>query len=152
METLLGWVLSGNTGVRGSSENVSTHVLKFICAGEVSESTRDNCLIDSVKQFWQIKETSGMAVTDSDLYDQFSELIRFKDKHYVVKLLWKQENNTLPDNYQPSLQRLKSLHRKLSKDTNLFRQHDEIIQIQEREGIIEPVSINVTARSPGTVH
>ena len=42
--------------------------------------------------------------------------------------------------------------RKLSKDTNLLRQYDEIIQIQEREGIIETVPINVTARPPGTVH
>ena len=44
------------------------------------------------------------------------------------------------------------MHRKHSKDTNLLRQYDEIIQIQEKEGIIEPVPINVTARSPGTVH
>ena len=92
-----------------------------------------------------------MRVTDNDLCDQFSKSIRFKDKHYVVKLLWKQENNTLQDNYKPSLQRLKSLHRKLSKDTNLLHKYDEIIQ--EKEGIIEPVSINVSyPRSPGTVH
>ena len=49
METLLGWVLNGNVGVRGSSEYVSMHILKVSCVGEVSESTRDNCLIDSVK-------------------------------------------------------------------------------------------------------
>ena len=49
METLLGWVLNGNVGVRGSSEYVSTHILKVSCVGEVTESTRDNCLIDSVK-------------------------------------------------------------------------------------------------------
>ena len=40
-----------------------------------------------------------MRVTDNDLCDQFSKSIRFKDMHYVVKLLWKQENNTLQDNY-----------------------------------------------------
>ena len=40
METLLGWVLSGNTGVRGSSEYVCTHVLKVSCVGEVSETTK----------------------------------------------------------------------------------------------------------------
>ena len=44
------------------------------------------------------------------------------------------------------------MHRKLSKDTNLLRQYDETIQIQEKEGITEPVPINVTARSPGTVY
>ena len=70
-----------------------------------------------------------MGVTDNDLFDQFSRSIRYKNKHYAVKLPWKQENNTLPDNYQPSLQRLKSVYRKLSKDTNLLRQYDEIIQI-----------------------
>ena len=118
----------------------------------MNESTRGNCLIDSIKQFWQIEGASVMRVTDNDLYDQFSNLIRFKNKHYVVKLPWKQQNNTLPDNYQPSLQRQKSLHRKLSKDTNLLRQYDGTIQIQEKEGIIEPVPINVTARSPGTVY
>ena len=51
MEALLGWVLSGNTGVRGSSEYVSTHVLKVSCVGKVNESTTDNCWIDLVKQF-----------------------------------------------------------------------------------------------------
>ena len=61
-----------------------------------------------------------MEVTDNDFYDQFLKSIRFEDEHYVVKLPWKQENNTLPDNYQPSLQRLKSLRRKLSKDTNVL--------------------------------
>ena len=70
METLLDWVLGGNTGVRGS-----------------------------VKQFWQIEEASEMRVTDNDLCEQFSKSVRLKDKHYVVKLLWKQENNTLQDNY-----------------------------------------------------
>ena len=68
METLLGCVLSGNTGVRGS-EYVSTHVLKVSFVDEVSESTRRNCLIDSIKQFWQIEEASEMGVTDNDLYD-----------------------------------------------------------------------------------
>ena len=98
METFLGSVLSGNTGVRGSSEYVSTHVLKVSCVGEVSETTRDNCLIDSFKQFWQIEEASERGVTDNDLHDQFSKSIRFKNKHYVVKLLWKQDNNNLSDN------------------------------------------------------
>ena len=88
----------------------------------------------------------------SGIYDQFLKWIRFKDKHCVVKLPWKEENNTLPDNYQPSLQRLKSLHCKLSKDTNISRQYDEIIQIQEKERIVVLVPINATPRSPGTVH
>ena len=127
--TLLGWVLSGNTGMTVSSQYVITHVLKVSCIGEVSESARDNCLIDSTKQCWQIEEASEMGVTDNDLFDQFSKSIRYKNKHYAVKLPWKQENNTLPDNYQPSLQGLKSVYRKLSKDTNLLRQYDEIIQI-----------------------
>ena len=86
METLLGWALSGNTGVRGSSQYVSTHVLKVNCVGEASETTRDNYLIDSVKQFWQTEEASDMGVTDNDLYDQFMKSIRFKSKHYVLKL------------------------------------------------------------------
>ena len=46
MEVLLGWISSGNTAVKGSPEYVSTHVLKVSCVGELSESTRDNCLID----------------------------------------------------------------------------------------------------------
>ena len=46
METLLGWISSGNTEVKGSPEYVRTHVLKVSCVGELSESTRDNCLID----------------------------------------------------------------------------------------------------------
>ena len=95
METLLGWVLNGNVGVRGSSEYVSTHILKVSCVGEVSESTRDNCLIDSVKQFWKIEGVPDMGVTDNDFYDQLWKPKRFKDK-----LPWKQENNALRDNYQ----------------------------------------------------
>lgn len=38
-----------------------------------------------------------MEVTDNDIYDQFSKSIKFKDKDYVVKISWKQENNTLPE-------------------------------------------------------
>ena len=50
--TLLGWVLSGNTGMTVSSEYFITHVLKVSCVGEVSESAIDNCLLDSTKQCW----------------------------------------------------------------------------------------------------
>ena len=62
--------------------------------------TRDNCLLDSVKQFWQIEEASEMGVTDNDLYDQFTKSIRFKDKHYIAKPSWKQENNTYLERYK----------------------------------------------------
>ena len=34
----------------------------------------------------------------SGIYDQFLKWIRLKDKNCVVKLPWKEENNTLPDN------------------------------------------------------
>ena len=50
--TLLGWVLSGNTGMTVSSEYFITHILKVSCVGEVSESAIDNCLLDSTKQCW----------------------------------------------------------------------------------------------------
>ena len=62
---MLGWVLSENTGVRGSFRYVSTHVLKVSCVGKLIGSTRDNCLIDSAKQFWQFEEASEMGVTDN---------------------------------------------------------------------------------------
>lgn len=38
-----------------------------------------------------------MEVTDNDKYDEFSKSIKFKDKDYVVKISWKQKNNTLPE-------------------------------------------------------
>lgn len=33
----------------------------------------------------------------NDIYDQSSKSIKFKDKDCVVKISWKQENNTLPE-------------------------------------------------------
>ena len=67
-----------------------------------------------------------------------NQLKRDKDGCYETSLLWKQEQKHRPGNNKAgSIARLNNLIKKLQKDEKLFNKHDEIIQDQIKEGIVE---------------
>ncbi len=63
--------------------------------------------------------------------------IRFNGERYKVKSEISDEN--LPDNYDLCFKRLKSLQVRLIKDSELFREYNDIFQDQLEKGIIERV-------------
>ena len=67
--------------------------------------------------------------------EEFQEKIQFKHGRYEVLLPWKEKHSVLPDNYELSLKRLKSLIRRLQQDPDILKEYHSVIQDQLRKGI-----------------
>ena len=139
LESSLGWILSGPVHIDVESSPikiVQTHVLKVdtdINASEISLNTQ-------LSKFWDL-ESIGIRKDEATVYKSFQDEIRFVDSRYQVKLPWKPEHATLPDNYTLSKKRLVSNLSKLKTDPNLLNEYNNIIKEQESRGIIERVDI-----------
>ena len=71
--------------------------------------------------------------------DQFLNHISFTGERYEVSLPWKEGQLNFSDHYILSLNRLRSLHRHLLKDSQILNEYDRILQDQSSKGIIERV-------------
>ena len=145
LETLLGWVLSGNmkSNSRSSTNYAQTHVMTV--AAEIDER-----LEDLVQKFWNIDSIGVSNDVDNDPVKSFKENVTFDGSHYTVCLPWKADIGTLSDNFLLCKGRLNSLIKRLKKDPHLLEQYDKIIKEQEKEGIVEAVEDNIY--EVGAVH
>ena len=76
--------------------------------------------------------------------DWFKGTVSRKDKRYFVSWPWREENESyLPENFELSLGRLKSLIKRLEKDPDLLEKYNNIIPEQIAQGIIERVKSSV---------
>ena len=72
------------------------------------------------------------------MYEDFKEqLNQSEERWYETGLLWKPRVNHLPSNERGSPARLTKLVQRLEKKPDLLKQYQEIIDDQERQGIIE---------------
>ena len=142
IHTKLGWVLSGPTHCPEAMVNsvagvVTTHLLR-VDSQPIDESAQ---LSEQLRSFWEL-ESLGIHEQEKTLYSEFVNHVSFQDGHYKVTLPWKELHDSLPDNYQLSVNRLKGLLRRLRHTPNLLHQYHSMIQEQLAKGIIEPVDTN----------
>ena len=142
-ETIVGWVLSGKVKAKASSEDQYCF-LNFRCSVE-SESDRE--LRESLNRFWEDEEIDRKDC----VVHQFEQDIVHTGERYQVKLPFKPDHDTIPDNYQTSEKRLVSLRRKLGK-SGLTERYNEVFQEYEKEGIIERVPESEISAEVGKVH
>ena len=72
--------------------------------------------------------------------DWFKGTVSRKNKRYFLSWSWKEENESnLPENFELSFGRLKSLIKRLEKDPDLLEKHNNIVHEQFAKGIIERV-------------
>ena len=107
IHTKLGWVLSGPTNSMDLPESsvnlVTTHVLRVD-----SQECENRGLEEGLRSFWEL-ESLGISSPEKTLYEDFSKSVTFRDGRYEVSLPWREVHEPLPDNYQLSLGRLRSL-------------------------------------------
>ena len=154
VDTTLGWVLNGSIESVKSHNKVnvnlsSSHVLKVSCTTQDQEPLLN--LQQSFNKFWEIESTGIESKEADNLLDESAKKIKFNGERYETPLPWKQSHDTLPDNYVNSKNRLLSLMKRLRKNPELFKEYDNIIKEQEKEGIIEQTPENHTT-VPGQVH
>ena len=143
METIFGWVLSGNVEAhqQSCSTNLatSTHVLQVGCELEDVNSVEfDRSMVDRIHDFWDT-ENLGLPSEEDRVMQEFNESIFFDGKNYHVPILFRCDPSVLPDNYSMCVSRLRSLFSKLQADPNLLQIYDDIIRQQETDGVIEAV-------------
>ena len=95
---------------------MQTHVLRF----EVKPQEDQVSLDDQVSKFWKL-ESIGILKEEQSVYESFKEDITFTAGRYEVKLPWKSEHPTLPDNFNLSKKRLQGLQKKLNANTHLYQ-------------------------------
>ena len=135
IETSFGWVLLGPADVGMESVvYLSTHTLHTFTHSLTTGTNLDTQL----KKFWDL-ETLGIQRDEPSVYENFTEMITFKDGRYEVHLPWKEPRPPPEDHYQLSLNRLNSLLRRLRSTPELLREYNAVIQEQLAKGIIELV-------------
>ena len=164
----LGWLLSGPFSSPSNVEtNVNSHLVldQFsIPDSETNEHENSNSenveITESLKQFWkqesmglpELVENEETKSTESvETHEETQFDIKFNGERYEVSLPWRSDisNESLSDNYDMCLTRLKALHGRLKKDPKLLSEYDAIFQEQLRKGIIEYVPSNqVSAEKP----
>ena len=98
----------------------------------------------SLEDLWSL-ETIGINVKGKEEQDELvmesfkSTVSKRNDGRYVVGWPWRKENPNLPDNFELSLGRLKSLMRRFEGKNELPNKYNDIIRDQEIKNIIEKV-------------
>jgi len=122
--TRLGWTILSP----GKEPDVSSMFLT-----QTSTTDYENlCKLDVLGLEDQLKDHHD------NVYEEFKEqLVRSPEGWYETGLLWKANHPHLPNNKTGSLQRLKTLVRKLERQP-MLNEYDRIIKDQLSEGIVEP--------------
>ena len=145
IKTVLGWVLSG---MMSTASNVTTN-LTLTRVMKVSVEKVET-LNDAVSKFWSLESIGVSEDFEYDAFEEFHEKVRFDGSNYVVSLPWKDLSETLPDNFALSKRHLEHSLKRLQRNPDLLKGYDNIIQEQERNGIVEAV-VHVNAKA-GQLH
>lgn len=126
LKTRLGWTIYGTNGseVTGS-KNVHNNVSLQL---HICECDNDVALHKLMKQNLQLEndEVKVQGPCSNHDINMQNYATRTNDK-FTVKLLWKADNLTMPNNYEMALRRLQCFERKLEKDQDLkIRVNDHI--------------------------
>ena len=139
LESTLGWILSGPmhdcpTPISTEVNLADTHVLALTSA----ERHKESALEQQLAKFWSL-ESIGISRKELSLYETFQDEIEFADGRYQVRLPWKQDHPTLPDNYTLCKRRLQNTLSKLKANPPLMEEYKKIMKEQEEKAIIEKV-------------
>ena len=112
-----GWTVGGHVPKTVVTRHVnSIHALK-----------EDSNLERQIARWWEIESfgighDSGnpLSSQDSKALDMLKSSLRFKDSHYEVGLLWREEEVSLPDNRNTALRRLYALERRFAREAPAF--------------------------------
>ena len=152
IKTKFGWILSGKMTVKkdGTPENtlfVMTQTSSRL-PPEVHKMHSENTLSafqPQIEDLWNL-ETIGINPKSKDERDDLvmesfkNTVSKQPDGRYQVSWPWRKDDPNLPDNYELSLGRLKTLIRRFHSDKDLLKKYNDIIMEQLKKGIIEKVT------------
>ena len=145
-ESTLGWVLSGRICDKSMGETNSMQTFTMRCSVEDPPETVDT-LRQDLHKFWNIEEVGSSQC----VVNQFENDIYHDGSRYVSKLPFKADHDPLPDNYDVSEKRVKSLKGRLIKK-GILEDYHNIFKDYEANGIIERVPETELGKENGQVH
>ena len=108
-----------------------THMLHAEMISEDPTCTLD----DQLWAFWKL-EALGIQNEEKMLYDDFTGVVKFENGRYKFPLPWREFHDTLPDNYQLSINRLQGLLHWLEQDPAILKEYVNISKTSwERESL-----------------
>jgi hypothetical protein len=151
LSSKLGWILSGRAGF--VSDTVADDMSMLILSHKDNDADVNNSEFDSVmsvktnlEEFWSI-ETIGIVDPPESSDDEkamlnFKETLNRENGRYSVTWPWKGNSEELPENRGLACGRLRSLVKRIQKETDLMERYDTVIKDQVEKGIIEKVERN----------
>ena len=120
-----------------STNNVLPEINQFTPVEPSLKSASD------IDEFWKL-ETIGIippekTKNDDGVMEHFNNTLIQENGRYQVAWPWRNEDIKLPENYELSCRRLKSLHKRLMEVPEMLCKYDSIIKDQQEKGIIERV-------------
>ena len=120
-----------------SANNILSEIHQFTPVEPSLKPTPDT------HEFWKLETIGiilpGKAKNDDGVMQHFNNTSIQENGRYQVVLPWRNEDIKLPENYELSYGRLKSLHKGLIEIPDMLCKCDNIIKDQQEKGIIERV-------------
>ena len=137
----LGWLLSGPLHDSAAPTEIQSNLIISGQSETFNYGTYDEerNVVDTLKTFWETESIGIYPSEDPARSEEFSKYVYRQGNRYEVSLPWKSEHLTIPNNYELSRNRLRSMHFKLPKKPELLKEYDRIITEQLSSGVIEEV-------------
>ncbi|CAG2211552.1 unnamed protein product [Mytilus edulis] len=93
-----------------------------------------NDLDNIVRKFWEIEnvktpsENVFLSNDEQKALSKVEQSLEFKDGHYEVKVPWKDDTPSLPNNYNMALSRLANTEKRLNKDPSIANVYTQTIK------------------------
>ncbi|CAC5373862.1 unnamed protein product [Mytilus coruscus] len=136
--TPLGWTCIGDPN---SGKEQTLFNRTYFARGHENDD-----LYNIVRKFWEIenvKTPSDNVFLNSDERKALSiveQSLEFKDGHYEVKVPWKDDTPSLPNNYNMALSRLENTEKRLNKDPSIAKVYTQTIEKYIEKGYVRKVS------------
>lgn len=101
----VGWILSGPVDQHEVSMNLCTSSIHNL---KIDTYQAETSLDRQLSRFWDL-DSLGIDKDEPPVYNKFVQQIKFDGRRYEVRLPWKENHASLPDNRQLCQARLTSL-------------------------------------------
>jgi hypothetical protein len=141
--TVLGWAINGPIDQQGHPR-ARNFFLKS-----------DTLLQNAVESFWKLEEPvapdRAMSYEDAKVYKTWEQSVEREGPYYSLKIPFRDEKVTLPNNKFMAEQRLQSLGRRLTRDPQLHEKYSKAMEAVQQNGYAEEVPVTELNRDDGKV-